>query len=348
MAGYSSPYKKKAAGVSYEDVVRDVRAGNLKPVYYLMGDESYYIDRVADFIAASVLKPEERDFNLITFFGAEANIDNILTTAKSYPMGASHLVILVKEAQNLKHIERLELYFRQMQPSTILVFCHKNGSLDRRLKVATLIQKEGVLFESKKLYDSQLPAFIINYLKRKGVGIAPGAGETLAEYVGSDLNRLASELDKLVLSLPEGEKIVSIDLVKENIGVSKNFNIFEFQDALGQKDVAKANQIAKYFDNNPKENPIQMVLSSVFRYFSNIMLAYYAPDKSERGIAAWLGMTDWQVRKNVMPAMRMYSGVKVMQIIGEVRRADARSKGVDNPATSNSDLLKELIYFILH
>lgn len=348
MAGSTPSFKKKPAGISYEYVVHDVQAGNLKPVYYLMGDESYYIDHIADFIVDTVLKPEERDFNLVTFFGAEAKIDDVLTTAKAYPMGASHLVVLVKEAQNLKHIDRLELYFRQMQPSTILIFCHKNGTLDRRLKVVALIQKEGVLFESKKLYDHQLPAFVANYLKRRKVAAEPGAGEMLAEFVGSDLNRLASELDKLILSLPKGGKTVTVEMVRENIGISKNFNVFEFQDALAQKNVAKANQIAKYFYSNPKENPLQMVLASVFRYFSTAMQAYYAPDKSERGIAAWLGVSDWQVRKNVMPVLRSYSGIKVMQIIAEVRRTDARSKGVDNPATSNEDLLKELVYFILH
>lgn len=348
MANYTRTYAKKPAGITYEQIVRDVQAGNLKPVYYLMGDESYYIDHVADYIVDKALKPEERDFNLITYFGADVDIDTIITSAKSYPMGAQHLVVVVKEAQNVKHMERLELYLRQIQPSTILIICHKNGTIDRRLKVAALIQKEGVLFESKKLYDSQLPPFVTNYLKRKHVAAAPGAAEMVAEYVGADLNRIASELDKLVLALPEGAKAVTTDMVQAHIGVTKNFNIFELQDALGAKDVLKVNRIAKYFDSNPKDNPIQMVLPSLFKYFSNLMLSYYAPDKTERGLGAWLGMTDWQVRKNVLPGMKQYSGVKVMHILSEIRRTDARSKGVENPATSNGDLMKELVYFILH
>lgn len=348
MAAYSSTDKKKTAGVSFEELVKEIKAGQFKPVYYLMGDESFYIDRLSDLLVETLLRPEERDFNLLTFFGAETDIDAVITAAKAYPMGAQHLVILVKEAQNLQHLERLEFYFRQMQPSSVLIFCHKNGTVDQRLKVVKLIKEKGVLFESKKLYDSQLPAFIKNYLQSHGATAAPGAPEMLAEFVGADLQRLASELDKLILSLPQERKIVTPDLVTTHIGVSKNFNIFELQDAIGKKDVLKVNQIAKYFDNNPKENPIQKVLPSLFKFFSTLMLAYYAPEKSERGIAQWVGATEWQVRRNILPAMKMYSGVKVMYILSEIRRTDARSKGVGNTNTSNGDLMKELLYYILH
>lgn len=348
MAAVQRSYSRKPAGITHEQIIRDVRAGDIKPIYYLMGEESYYIDRVADFIADSVLAPEERDFNLVTYFGSEVDVDTIITAAKAFPMGAAHTVIMVKEAQNLKRLERLELYLRQVQPSTVLIFCHKNGTLDRRLKVAALISKVGVLYESKKLYDNQLPTFVRDYLKRRRVAVAPGAAEMMAELVGADLNRLASELDKLVLALPSGVKTVTPELVQQQIGLTRNFNIFELQDALGNKDVLKANQIMKYFDSNPKENPIQMVLPALFRFFSNLMLAFYAPQKTEAGVAAWLGMTEWQVRKNVLPAMRLYTGVKVMGILSEIRRTDARSKGVGNPSISNGDLMKELLFYILH
>lgn len=347
MAGtYTS--RKKSAGISYEEIVREVRARNFKPIYYLMGEESYYIDRVADFIVNSVLTPEEQDFSLLTLYGADTNVENIITAARAFPMGSDFLVILVKEAQNLKHLERLELYFRQIQPKTILVFCHKNGTIDRRMKVAALINKEGVLYESKRLYDNQLPAFVTDYFRRRKVAVAPEAAEMLAAFVGSDLNRLASEMDKLVLAMPEGERLVSADLVRRNISVSRNFNVFELQEAIGARDVKRVFSIAKYFESNPKDNPIQMLLPSLFKFFSNVMLAYYSPEKSERGIAEWLGMTEWQVRRNVLPPMKAYSGVKVMNILSEIRRTDARSKGVDNPAVSNADLMKELLYSILH
>lgn len=347
MAGYSN-FKKKPAGITYEQIVRDVQAGNIKPIYYLMGDEGYYIDRVADFIVDSVLQPEERDFNLMTFFGAEADIDAIITAARSYPMAAQHLVIVVKEAQGLKHLEHLEFYLRQVQPTTVLIFCHKNGTIDRRLKVPTMINKVGVLFESKKLYDNQLPTFVQNYLRRKHLTAAPGAAEMVADFIGADLNRIASELDKLILTLPENQKMITIDEVQKNIGISKNYNNFELQDAIGNKDVLKANRIVKYFDSNEKANPIQATLSVLFKYFSNLMLSFYAPQRTEQGLAAWLGMTEWQVRKNVLPAMRNYSAMKVMNILAEIRRTDARSKGAEGSHTPNGELLKELIYFILH
>lgn len=339
---------KKPSGPTYETIVRDIRAGNVSPVYFLMGEESYYIDHIADFIVETLLQPEERDFNLLTFFGAETDVDTVINAAKGYPLGAQRLVVLVKEAQRLTKLDRLEYYFKQMQPTSVLVFCYMGGTLDRRTKVAGLIEKHGVLFESKRLYDSQLPPFITNYLRRRKVGIEPAAAAMLGEFVGSDLNRLASELDKLCIALPEGDRTVTAQLVEHHVGMSKEFNVFELQDALGRKDVMKVMLIANIFDKNPKANSIQKVLPFLFKFFSNVMLAYYAPERTERGIAAWLHQSDWQVRRNIMPAMKSYTGVKVMNIIGEIRRTDARSKGVDNPSTPPGELMRELFYFILH
>lgn len=342
----ASSYKKSA--VTHESIVRDVRAGNIKPVYFLMGEESYYIDRLSDFIVSSLLKPEERDFNLMTFFGADTSVETVINTAKGFPMGARRLVVVVREAQNMPGLEHLEFYLRQPQPSTVLVVCYKNGTIDRRKKMAVLIEKTGVLYESKKLYDSQLPAFINDYLKRKKRRIEPEAAALMAEHVGADLNRMAGELDKLCLACAGEEKAIDMALVEQNIGISKEFSIFELQDALAQKDVFRVNRIANYFDKNPKQNPIQKTLPALFRFFSNLMLAYYAPQRTERGIADWLGMADWQVRRSIMPAMKRYSGVKVMRIISEIRRADGRSKGVGNVSVSNGDIMKELLFFIMH
>lgn len=339
---------RKPAGPTHETIVRDVQAGKIAPVYYLMGEESYYIDRVADFIVNAVLQPDERDFNLITLFGADTDVETIINTAKGFPMGAQRLVVMVREAQNVSEMEKLEFYLKQPQASTVLIICHKNGSLDRRKKLAAQIEKCGVLFESKKLYESQLPAFVRDYLKRKKMAVDPAAAAMMAEYVGADLNRMAGELDKLCLACSPGQKTITPELVERNIGISKEFNIFELQDALAQKDVLRVARIAKYFDKNPKQNPIQKTLPSLFRFFSNLMLAYYAPERTEKGVAEWLGQSEWQVKRNVLPAMRNYSGVKVMQIIGEIRRTDARSKGVDNPSTPPGELMKELLFFILH
>lgn len=366
MAAFSA---RKASGPTHEEICRDIRAGNVKPIYYLMGEESYYIDRLADFITDTLLKPDERDFNLLTLYGADTDAAGIILAARGYPMGAQRLVVMVREAQNLRDVDRLELYLRQPQPSTVLVLCHKNGTLDRRKKLAGLVEKAGVLYESKKMKETALPTFITNYLRRRQLAIEPAAAQLLAEYVGSDLNRLAGELDKLVIACSSGQgaassgqgtvssrrttgssnqMVVSSELIERHIGISKEFNIFELQDALGQKDVLRVSRIANYFDKNQKENPPQKILPALFRYFSNLMLAYYAPEKTERGIAAWLGVGEWQVRKNVLPAMQHYSGVKVMKIIGEIRRTDARSKGVGNPNIPAGELMKELYFFILH
>jgi len=341
-------YTQKKPALSYETILRDVKAGNVKPVYYLMGAESYYIDRVSDFIVKTLLRPEERDFNLVTIFGSDATIDAVIDTAKGFPMGAQRLIVLVKEAQHLKEIDRLEFYLRRPQESTVLIFCHKNGTLDRRKKIAAQIEKAGVLYESVKLRDYQLPNFINGYLRRKGVAIDTDAVAMMAQHVGADLNRLAGELDKICIALPQGQKSIDRNFVADNIGISREFNIFELQEALSEKDTRKVMQIANYFDKNQKANPIQVILPALFKYFSNIMLAYYAPGKTEQSIASWLGLSAWQVGKNVVPAMRHYSGVKVMKILSEIRRTDARSKGVGNPSIPNGDLMRELFYFILH
>ena len=350
--------KKTNAGPTHESIIRDVRAGNIAPVYYLMGEESYYIDKVSDFLVDALLQPEERDFNLLTFFegdqertrGESRAIDfkTVCQAAEGYPMGAQRLVVLVKEAQKLKQIEALEEYMKHPQPSTVLIICHKNGVLDGRKGVTKLIEKNGVLFESKKLRDYQLPGWIRDYVTRKKVAIEPRAAEMLAEFVGADLHRLAGEMDKLLISLPADAKTITPDLVASQIGVSKEFNVFELTDALARKDILRVNQIANYFEKNPKQNPIQMTLPVLFRFFSNLMLAYYAPEKTKAGIASWLGVSEWQVEKSVIPSMQNYTGRKVMDIIGAIRRTDARSKGVDNPATSDGQLMKELLFFVLH
>lgn len=345
---YSTATRKKPTTEAYASVVRDVRAGNFKPVYLLMGEEAFYIDRLANLIVNAALKPEERDFNLLTYFGGETDIDTVITAAKGYPLGAGHLVVLVREGHRLQKLERLEFYLRQVQPSTILVVCHPSGSVDRRQKYVSMIEKVGLIFESNRLYDSQLPAFIAGYLKEKNVTVDPAASSLLSDFVGADLSRMAGELDKLCIALPETEKHISPQFVQSHVGLSKDYNVFELQEALGVKDVLKVMQIASCFEKNPKANNIQMILPFLYKYFSQLMLAYYAPDKSERGLAAWLDMRDWQVRRNIMPAMKHYSASKVMHIITALRRTDARSKGVGNSSTTPGELMRELLFFILH
>lgn len=338
----------KKEGVTYDEIVRSVRAGNFAPVYYLMGEEAYYIDKVSEFIVDTALKEEEKDFNLTVCYGTDVTADEVINAAKRFPMMAERQVVLVREAQSLPGKERLSFYLEHPQPSTVLIFCHKHGVLDKRKKLAADIQKTGVLFESKKLYDSQLPGFVTTYLRRKGVAMEQNAVMMVCESVGSDLSRLSGELDKLMLALPEGEMRIGAAFVEQHVGISKDFNNFELVSALVAKDVLKVNRIVKYFNDNPKNFSLQLTLSVMFGFFSNLMVAYYAPQRTEEGIADWVEQPRWQVARNILPAMQKYSGVKVMQIIGKLRETDAKSKGLGNTIATPGDLLKELAYFILH
>lgn len=333
---------------TYEELVRNLKNRTYAPVYFLMGEEDYYIDRISDYILDTVLTETEKEFNQTVLFGMDTDINTVINAARRYPMMSEHQVVVVKEAQNLKNLENLTYYLQKPMPSTILVLCYKHGVLDRRKKIAAEIEKNGVLFESKKLKDSQLPGFISTYLKRKKIEIEPKASEMMAEFVGTDLSRMTGELDKLIITLPEGQKRITPEQIEKNIGISKDFNNFELRNALIEKDVLKANMIVKYFDENPKNNPLQMTLAVLFNFFSNLMLAYYAPQKTDQGIAAQLGLRSaWQA-KDYMNAMQRYTGVKVMQIINAIRNCDAKSKGVGNTSATNGELLRELVYFILH
>ena len=337
-----------AKETTYEEIARDLKNRIYKPVYYLMGEESYYIDRISEYIAQTVLNENEKELNQTILYGADTDIATIINAAKRYPMMSKYQVVIVKEAQGVKNIDELSYYLQKPLESTILVLCHKHGVLDRRKKLAAEIEKVGVLFESKKIKDAQLTGFITSYLKRKSIEIEPKASEMMAEFVGTDLSRMAGELEKLIITLPKGQKRITPEQIEQNIGISKDYNNYELRNALIIKDVFKANQIIKYFEENPKTNPLQMTLSVLFNFFSNLMLAYYAPEKSEQGIAAQLGLkSPWQ-SKDYLAAMRKYSGVKVMQIIGEIRYCDAKSKGVGNSSLGDGELLRELVYKILH
>ena len=340
----------EAKNVSFDSIMNDLKARKFLPVYYLMGDESYYIDQISDYIAEHVLQPEERDFNQSFLFGSDVTASQIVDVARRYPMMSEHQVVIVKEAQNIKNTEALEKYFKAPMTSTILVMCHKNGSIDgRKREYVKAIQGAGVLFESKKLKDRDLPPFIENYLKRKNVSIDPKSTQMVADSVGADLSRLTSELDKVILSLLESDRRVTPQVVEDQIGVSKDFNGFELQDAIVNRNVFKANQIVKYFDDNPKAGSIYSFLPMLFKYFQNLMIAYYAPNnKSQEAVAEWLELRNSWAAKDYMNGMRNYSAMKVMQIIGKIREIDAKSKGLDNPNTPSGELMKELIFYILH
>lgn len=333
---------------TYEDILKELKAKQYRAVYYLMGEEPYYIDQISNYIIDNVLTDVEKEFNLTVIYGADVDVATIINAAKRYPMMSERQVIVVKEAQAVRGMEDLSYYLQNPLNSTILVLCHKHGVLDRRKKLVAEIEKVGVLYESKKLKETQLPTFISAYLKRKGVDIEQKAIAMIIEFVGNDLGRLTGELDKLFITLPKNSTRITPEQIEQNIGISKDYNNYELRSALVEKDIIKANKIVKYFEENPKTNPIQMTLSLLFAFYSNLMLAYYAPDRSEQSVASFLGLkSPWQAREYIA-AMQRYSGLKTMQIIGEIRYTDAKSKGVGNSSTESGELLRELIFKILH
>ena len=328
------------AAVTYESVMHDLKARDFKPIYYLMGDESYYIDKISDWIAENVLQPEEKDFNQTVLFGSDVNASQIVDAAKRYPMMSEYQVIIVKEAQNVKNVEPIEKYLKAPMSSTILVMCHKNGTIDgRKREYVKAIQQAGVLFESKKLRERDLPSFIEQYLKGREASIDPKSTQMIADAIGADLSRLTGELDKVLLSLPESDRRVTPQVVEDQIGVSKDYNAFEFRDAIVNRNILKANQIIKYFDENPKAGGLYALLPMMFSYFQNLMLSYYCPQKgSQEALAQWLDMKSPWGARDYITGMRNYSGMKVMQIISKI----------DNPNTAPGELMKELIFFTLH
>ena len=336
-------------GVTFDSVMSELKARRFKPLYYLMGDESYYIDQISDWIANNVLQPEERDFNQTVLFGSDVNASQIVDAARRYPMMSEHQVVIVKEAQNIKNVEPLEKYFKHPMASTILVMCHKNGKVDgKKRNYIKAIQEAGVLFESMKLKEWTLSPFIEKYLRDRHVSIDPKSTQLIADSIGADLSRLTSELDKVILSLPENDRRVTPQVVEDQIGVSKDFNGFELKTAVVNRNVYKANQIIKYFDENPKAGSIYAFLPLLFNFFQNLMIAHYCPQKgSQEALGQWLDVSPWAA-KEYLTGLRNYSGMKVMQIISKMREIDAKSKGLDNPNTPPGELMKELIFFILH
>ena len=341
------PQKKAVA--TFDAIMRDLKSGAFSPLYLLMGEESYYIDQISDYIQVHALTPEQQAFDQTVVFGADVNAAQIADLAMQYPMMSSRKVIIVKEAQDLHSFERLERYAEKPQEKTLLVICYKNGVLKGKSKLLSAVERNGILFESKKLRDWQLVGYVRAYLAKQKIDIDDKSASMIADHIGADLNRLTSELNKLGIALPEDDRRVTPEVVEKNIGVSKDFNAFELRSAIVNRDIFKANQIIKYFDNNPKAGTLYALLPLLFNYFQNLMLTYYAPDRNnQQALADFLELRNvWGV-KDYMAGARNYSGKKVLQVLEKIRETDAKSKGLDNPNTSPGDLMKELIFFILH
>lgn len=333
---------------SFDEICRDIKQKKFLPIYFLMGEESFFMDEITDRLIENVLAEPERDFNQIILYGADTDCATIINAARRFPMMSNYQLVVIREAQMLRNIEELAFYAKNPLNSTILVINHKYKTIDRRKALASAVDKAGILYESKKVPDYKLPAFITSHLQFMGITIDPKAAQMLGDFLGNDLSKLVKELEKLSIILPPQAKRITPELVEQNIGISKEYNNFELIKALAMKDVLKANRIAQYFEKNPKNNPIQVTLPVLFNYFSNLLICYYTPDKSENSLMQALGLRSNFQLKDYQLGMRNYSAMKIFNLIGNIRTCDAGSKGIDNISASDGDLLKELLYKILH
>ncbi|MBS1522710.1 MAG: DNA polymerase III subunit delta [Bacteroidetes bacterium] len=337
-----------------DDILKDLKNRKYKPLYLLHGDEPYFIDQVSNFVEDELLSEAERGFNQTVLYGKDTDVMTVLNAAKRYPMMAEYQVVLVKEAQDMKWgrddddkktINPVLSYLENPLPSTILVFCYKYGKFDKRKKTYKAIEKNGVVFESTPLYDNKIPSWIEGLVATKGYKIDQQASAMMAEYLGNDLSKIANELEKLMLNVSAGQTI-TMQHVQDNIGISKEYNVFELQSALSRKDPFKVNQIINYFEANPKANPIVLVLGNLNNFFSKVLLYHYAKDKSPQSLARELGVNPYFI-KDYELAARSYNYGKSMQIISLLREYDLKSKGVDSNA-GPGELMKELMFKILH
>ena len=332
--------------MTFEEIISNLKKKIYHPIYFLMGEETYFIDKISDYISDNVLTDAEKGFNQTILYGKDTEPHNIIANARRFPMMSNHQVIVVREAQNIKKIEELESYAKNPLNSTILVINYKYKTLDKRKTFAKLIDQKGVLFEAKKIYDNQLPAWIISYLKNQNYTIAPQAAAMLSEYLGADLSKVANELDKLIISLPAGTQITP-DHIEKNIGISKEFNVYELQNALGERNLLWANRIVNYFGANPSSNPMPVIITGLFSYFSKILNYHFLEDKSQNNVASVLQVHPFFV-KTYVAAARNYNIKKLVEIISILREYDMKSKGWGNVSASPADLQREMIYRILH
>lgn len=328
-------------------IASNIQKGDIKPVYFLMGEEPYYIDKLADFIEETVLKEEEKGFNQMLLYGRDVTVEDIVSNAKRYPMMADRQVIIVKEAQDLsRSIEKLTDYVEKPQPTTVLVICYKYKKIDKRKKLHKAIAKSGVIFESKRLYENQVADWIKKELQSRGYQISPKASQMLVEFLGTDLSKIDNELQKLQLISPKGTTITP-ELIEENIGISKDFNNFELRKAVGMKDSLKAHRIINYFSQNPKDNPMVVTISLLFSFFSQLLQYHALTDKSKANVAKVLKVNPYFV-SDYSVAANNYPMKKVSQVVSLLREADVKGKGVGAANVPQGDLLKELLVKVMH
>ena len=343
--------KRKTIVETSADIISELEKKIYKPVYILSGDEHYYIDLISDFIAQNVLSESEKAFNLSILYGKDVDVQAIVETSRRFPMMANQQVVIVKEAQQIKKLEGLDVYMKAPQKSTILVICLKLApgvKLNEKVKrLYAAAGKIGIAIDSKRLYDYQVPGWITTYLSKKGYSIAPKTAELLTDFLGNDLSKVVNELDKLLVTMPTGNTQITTEHIEKNIGISKDFNRFELTAALGLRDLVKVNRIVDHFAKNPAANPFVVTANVIHQYFVKIFKCHFVDDKSERNLSVMLGVNPFFVSE-FLRAARIYNPRKCVQIFEILRDYDLRSKGLNNQSVSGGDLLKELVFKIMH
>lgn len=323
-------------------IVNDIKAGNIKPIYFLMGEEPYYIDKLTEYIEANLLSEDEKGFNQTVLYGRDVSVDDIVSTAKRYPMMAERQVVIVREAQELsRSIDKLESYAENPMPTTVLVIAYKYKTLDKRKKLTKFLDKTGLVYESKKLYENQVGDWLKRVLAGKKLNIEPKAAAMLVDFLGTDLSKIANELDKLAIILPQGSTITP-EVIEENIGFSKDFNVFELRKAIGERNIKKAYQIAQYFADNPKDNPLVLTVGQTFGFFVQLLKYHGLKDRSPKSVASALGINPFFVKEYDV-AIKNYPMKKVSHIVASLRDIDVKSKGVGANGLPPGDLMKEML-----
>ncbi len=332
--------------LSWEDIYKDLRNKKYEPFYLLMGEEPFFIDVISDYIEDKVLTEDEKEFNQTVVYGRDTDAASIVSLAKRYPMMSENQVVIVKEAQNIKDLDLLESYAKNPLKSTLLIICHKYKTVDKRKGLYKAVLKNGVVLDSKKLYDDKIPGWILTYVKRHGYIIKEPSAQLLADHLGNDLGKIVNEIKKVFISLPKGGEITP-QLIEQNIGISKDFNVFELQKAFTTYNSFKAFQIVKYFSENPKSNPMPVTMALLYTYFLRALQYHFLKDKTPKNVASEIGISPFFVR-DVQSAASRFPVLKIILIMSYLREYDLKSKGVDSSNTNHGELLKELVYKILN
>lgn len=335
--------------MTYNQLLQELQQKKYRPVYFLHGKEPYFIDAITEYVEKKVLTEAERAFNQTVVYGKEVDHMALIDTARRYPMGAERQVLILKEAQEMRTLKELQHYVEKPLDTTLFLIAYKHKRFNFNSKFGKALKKHAVVFESKPIYDNQAPDWIQSYLKGKKLSISPGAGALIAEYLGADLSKVVNELDKLAINLEPGARVDERH-IEENIGISKDYNVFELQRALAARDVSKANRIINYFIANPKKNPMVMIIGALYNYFSKVHMLHFLKNTPERELLSTLGLRSGFFLREYRLAARHFPKRKTEQIIGLLKEYDLKSKGVgyNSSGKPEGELLKEMVYRILH